>query len=147
LLYVEIAEAIKSGALNLLHSEKYRSLDDYLIPKADWDAKKADYLERAQLESMVNCRATLNSIGQRLDEQYQHVNRRLESGENPHLKVRPNGSFHVKTPKLEEVESLSLGSFFPERKYIPLLEALATVDQATNFLGEFEHWQIKYQRA
>lgn len=24
---------------------------------------------------------------------------------------------------------------------------LATVDQATNFLDEFEHWQIKYQRA
>lgn len=147
LLYAEIAEAIKSGALNLLHSEKYRSLDDYLIPKAEWDAKKPEYLERAQLESMANCRATLNSIGQRLDEQYQHVNRRLESGENPHLKIRPNGSFHVKTPKLEEVESLSLGSFFPERKYIALLEALATVDQATNFLGEFEHWQIKYQRA
>jgi len=147
LLYVEIAEAIKSGALNLLHSEKYRSLDDYLIPKADWDAKRAEYLERAQLQSMANCRATLNSIGQRLDERYQHVNRRLESGENPHLKVRPNGSFHVKTPKLEEVESLSLGYFFPERKYIALLEALATVDQATHFLREFEHWQIKYNRA
>jgi hypothetical protein len=147
LLYIEVADAIKSGALNLLHSEKYRSLDDYLIPKADWDAKKVGYLERAQLQSMANCRATLHSIGQRLDEQYQHVNRRLESGDNPHLKVRPNGSFHVKTPKLEEVESLSLGFFFPERKYIPLLEALATVDQATNFLGEFEHWQIKYRRA
>lgn len=40
-----------------------------------------------------------------------------------------------------------MGLFFPERKYIPLLEALATVDQATHFLGEFEHWQIKYRRA
>jgi len=34
LLYVEVTEAIKSGALNLVHSEKYRSLDEYLIPKA-----------------------------------------------------------------------------------------------------------------
>ena len=33
LLYVEVAEAIKSGALNLAHSEKYRSLDEYLIPE------------------------------------------------------------------------------------------------------------------
>ena len=147
LLYVEIAEAIKSGALNLLHSEKYRSLDDYLIPKGHWDAKRPEYLERAQLEDLANCRATLNTLSQRLDERYQHVNRRLEAGENPYLKIRANGSFHVKTPKLEEVESLSLGSFFPERKYIPLLEALATVDQATGFLGEFEHWQVKYQRA
>ena len=28
-----------------------------------------------------------------------------------------------------------------------MLEMLATVDHATNFLDEFEHWQIKYQRA
>jgi TnpA family transposase len=147
LLYVEIADAIKSGALNLLHSEKYRSLDDYLIPRADWVANRADYLARAQLKGMANCRATLDSIDRRLDAQYRRVNRRLAAGDNPHLTMRPNGSFHVKTPKLEDVESLSLGFFFPERKYIPLLEALATVDQATHFLGEFEHWQIKYRRA
>ena len=147
LLYVEIADAIKSGALNLLHSEKYRSLDDYLIPRAAWVTNRADYLERAQLKGMANCRATLDSIDRRLDAQYRRVNQRLAAGDNPHLTVRPNGSFHVKTPKLEDVESLSLGFFFPERKYIPLLEALATVDQATQFLGEFEHWQIKYRRA
>ncbi len=120
LLYVEIADAIKSGALNLLHSEKYRSLDDYLIPREDWVANRADYLKRAQLKGMVDCRATLDSIDRRLDAHYRHVNRRLAAGENPHLTVRPNGSFHVKTPKLEDVESLSLGFFFPERKYIPL---------------------------
>ncbi|MSP28670.1 MAG: hypothetical protein EXR80_09820 [Methylococcales bacterium] len=53
---------------------------------------------------------------------------------------------HVKTPKQETVESLSLGTFFPERKYISMLEMLATVNQATDFLSEFEHWQSKYQR-
>lgn len=47
LLFVEIADAIKSGVLNLVHSEKYRSLDDYLIPKADWEANRAEYLQRA----------------------------------------------------------------------------------------------------
>ena len=53
----------------------------------------------------------------------------------------------MSTPKQEEVECLSLGTFFPERKYISMQEMLATVDQATNFLDEFEHWQVKYQRA
>jgi hypothetical protein len=52
----------------------------------------------------------------------------------------------VKTPKQEEVECMSLGTFFPERKYISMQEMLSTVDQATNFLDEFEHWQVKYQR-
>lgn len=40
LLFVEIAEGIKSGTLNLLHSEKYRSLDEYMIQKADWEANR-----------------------------------------------------------------------------------------------------------
>jgi hypothetical protein len=54
--------------------------------------------------------------------------------------------FRVGTPKQEEVEALSLGTFLPERKYISMLEMLATVDQATNFLDEFEHWQFRNQR-
>ena len=32
LLFIKIAQAIKGGVLNLQHSYKYRSLDDYLIP-------------------------------------------------------------------------------------------------------------------
>jgi hypothetical protein len=43
LLFVHVAEAIKSGALNLIHSEKYRSLDDYLIPKTKWEKHRAEY--------------------------------------------------------------------------------------------------------
>jgi TnpA family transposase len=146
LLYVEVTEAIKSGALNLVHSEKYRSLDEYLIPKAEWDAHRAEYLQRAQLEGFADCKATLNVLDQDLDARYEQTNKNFQSGKNLYLTQRPNGTFHVSTPKQEEVECLSLADFFPDRKYISMLEMLATVDQATNFLDEFEHWQIKNQR-
>ena len=82
-----------------------------------------------------------------LDAHYQETNENFKSGENPYLTIRTNGTFHVSTPKQEEVECMSLGAFFPERKYIHMQEMLATVDQAANFLDEFEHWQVKYQRA
>ena len=147
LLYVGIADAIKSGALNLEHSGKYRALDEYLIPKADWDAHRVEYLKRAQLEEFADCKATLRALDQELDARYQKTNKNLKSGKNPYLTVRANGTFHVSTPKQEETESLSLGTFFPERKYISMQEMLATVDKATNFLDEFEHWQVKYKRA
>jgi TnpA family transposase len=146
LLYVETAEAIKSGGLNLVHSEKYRSLDEYLIPKTEWDARRAEYLQRAQLEDFADCKVALSALDQALDARYQKTNQNFQSGKNPYLTKRSNGTFHVSTPKQEEVECLSLGEFFPERKYISMLEMLATVDQATNFLDEFEHWQIKNQR-
>jgi TnpA family transposase len=147
LLYIGIADAIKSGALNLEHSAKYRALDEYMIPKEDWNANRAEYLHRSQLEEVADCETTLRALDQTLDICYQETNENLKSGRNPYLSIRANGTFHVSTPKQEDVECLSLGTFFPERKYISMLEMLATVDNATNFLDEFEHWQAKYQRA
>ena len=146
LLFIEIAAAVKSGALNLLHSEKYRSLEEYLIPKEDWETHRTEYLQRAQLEQFADCKETLNTLDQALDAAYKKTNDNFISGKNPYLTLRTNGTFHVSTPKLEEVECMSLGAFFPEQKYISMLEMLATVDHATNYIDEFEHWQIKYQR-
>jgi len=96
---------------------------------------------------LPNYKATLETLEKTLDGRYQKTNQNLIAGKNPYLTIRSDGSFHVSTPKQEEVECLSLGTFFPERKYISMLEMLATVDHATHFLDEFEHWQIKYQRA
>ena len=146
LLYIEIAAAIKAGALNLIHSEKYRSLDDYLIPKADWAARRDEYLQRAQLEGFADCHATLEGLDRQLDARYGQTNAHFQAGDNPFLTFRADGTFHVATPKLDEVDSLSPGDFLPGKKYISLLEVLATVDHATAFLDEFEHWQPKYQR-
>ena len=146
LLFVHVAEAIKSGALNLIHSEKYRSLDDYLIPKNEWEKHRTEYLERAKLTEFADCKATLNSFKSLLDKQFQQTNQNFKAGKNPYLSVHKDGTVHVKTPKQEEVECLPLKAFFPARKYIPIIEVLATINQATNFLDEFEHWQPKYQR-
>ena len=142
-LFIAVADAIRAGALNLIHSEKYRSLDDYLIPKADWDSRRDEFLQRADLTKFSDCQATLKTLELALDTAYKDVNEHLISGENTYLKLRKDGSFYVTTPKLEEVEALPLSSFFPERKYISLLEALATVAWASDFLSEFEHWQTK----
>ena len=147
LLYISVADAIKSGELNLIHSEKYRAFDEYLIPKADWHNHRATYLHRAQLEEFADCKATLRQLEQAVDESYREINQGLSSDQKTYLTLRKDGSFHISTPKKDEVECASLGTFFPERKYISMLEMLATVDKATDFLDEFEHWQVKYQRA
>lgn len=146
LLYLSIFDAIKSGVLNVVHSEKYRSLNDYLIQKSDWQARKDDYLQRAQLSEFSDCQATLESLNQKLDDRYKKTNDGFISGNNKFLTFRKDGSFHVSTPKLDEAESLSLGSLFPEKRYISLVEALATVDYFTRFLEEFEHWQPKHKQ-
>lgn len=146
LLFVHVANAVKSGALNLIHSEKYRPLDDYLISKTDWQNNRSEYLERAKLTEFADCKTVLNSFKSALDKQYQQTNQNFKAGKNPYFSVLKDGKIDIKTPKQEESESLPLRTFFPAQKYISMIEVLATVNQATNFLDEFEHWQPKYQR-
>jgi len=145
LLYLAVADAIKSGVLNLVHSEKYRSLDDYMIPKSDWNEHHDEYLQRAQLNEYADCKTTLKQLEHVVASRYKETNNNFVAGSNSYLTFRDNGTFHVSTPKLEETDSLPLSGIFPDRKYIPLLEALATVDNATDLVEEFEHWQMKYQ--
>src|SRR6266853_764596 len=80
LLFSKVAEAIRAGTVNLQHSYKYRSLDDYLIPKAAWEAHRDDYLHRADLLPVANCQQTLQTLADRLDQQYHHTNHHLTQG-------------------------------------------------------------------
>lgn len=52
----------------------------------------------------------------------------------------------ITTPKREEIDTEPLQGFFPERRYVPLLEALSTVARHSGFLDEFQHWQQRYGR-
>jgi TnpA family transposase len=146
LLFIEIAKAVKAGTLNLKHSYKYRSLEDYLLPKETWKKSRDELLDRAGLRPFADYHKTIEELRRELDDQYHHTNRRIQQELNPWIKFRANRSFFVKTPKAEEEKAAPLRNFFPERKYISLLEVLSTVNKATRFLGEFMHWQHKYQR-
>ena len=64
---------------------------------------------------------TLNSA---LQSQYQITNAHAKNGENPHLKIMPNGAFRVATPAKDQVESEPLRSCFPKRHYVPLAEII-----------------------
>ena len=76
----------------------------------------------------------MNSFKTVLDEQYQQTNQNFKAGKNPYLSVRKDGKIHVETPKQEEIECLPLKVFFPAKKYIPMIEVLATINQKTKFL-------------
>ncbi len=146
LLFAKIAEGIKGGKINLVHSHKYRSLDDYLIPPLAWEQKREALLQEASLESFNDCDETLETLSQSLDQQHRRTNRRLREGFNPLLTMREDGSFHVITPKQDETDAAPLSRFFPDRKYVSLLEVLHTVQRATSFLDEFEHWQRTHHK-
>ncbi len=146
LLFIKIAEALKGSVLNLRQSYKYRSLDDYLIPKTEWEAHRDAYLQRADLTSVADCQSTLQTLAVQLDQQYHQTNQHILDGENPHVHFRKNGSFYVNTPKVEPEDSEPLLGILPKKRYISLLEVLATVNRFTQFLDAFQPWRVQYAR-
>jgi TnpA family transposase len=144
LLFLHVQNGIKSGALNLEHSYKYRPLDDYLIDRARWQRDKQQLIERAGVEAVVDPRKTLKELDEALYQQYLLTNRNLVEGKNPHLKFKKTGGFTLATPKQEESDAEPLQQFFPERRFVPLVEVLATVNRFTHYADELQHPQQRY---
>lgn len=146
LLFGKIASAIKSGALNLRHSYRYRAFDDYLIPQDVWDVRKVEFLERAGLKEFEDFQELESNLKQAINSQYRITNETINTGKNEHVKITPEGKLKVLTPKAENDTPDAIANLFPKNRFVPLFEVLSTTNKLSNYLDSFEHWQIKHNR-
>jgi hypothetical protein len=58
-----------------------------MIQKADWEANRAEYLQRAQLEGFADCKATLKVLEKTLDARYKG-NNSLPIGKSVKIKLQ-----------------------------------------------------------
>lgn len=143
-LFQAVTTAIKSGDLNVEHSYKYRPMDAYLIDRNRWHREKTQLLERAGLTEFADPEPVLARLNAALTTQYRTTNDR--AADNPHLKLRKDGTFHIATPALYARDSDPLGDLFPQRHDVALAQVLETVNNHCNMLQSFEHWQQTHVR-
>ena len=147
LLFFKIADDIKSGALNLEHSYKYRSFDDYLIPKEIWKNKKEEYLKKADLNSFKDVNTLLRKLRKTLDDSYRETNFNIINKVNKYVRFDKNNDLIITTPGINKEEAnTSVTDLFPKKNYIPLSEILATTNKFSGFLDAFQHWSFKYNK-
>ena len=146
LLFIHVMGAIKSGTLNLEHSYKYRTLDNYMIDRDRWQREKQTLLARAGLASFAEPKQVLDELDRALHAQYTKTNMNLVEGNNSRVKLNKDNTLTISTPKVDDADAAPLQTFFPERDYISLLEVLSTVNRYSGFLDEFQHWQQRYHR-
>ena len=143
-LFIHIANAVKSGLLNLIHSYKYRPLDDYMISKERWENEKKELLQASGLDTFTDVERVLKGLDKNLLEQYKLTNKNISSGNNIHFKPFPAGGFRITTPALEEKENDPLQGYFPDRHFVPLTEILYTVNRSSKFINQLQHHQQKH---
>ena len=146
LLFLKMANALKAGTLNVPNSLRYRSLDDYLISTEHWRIEADGYIQQADLGKFSECDIVLAGLHETLGTRYERTNQSLLADGNEHVHFRKDGSFIVHTPRSDTGEQERTTGIFPDKRYISLLEVLATVQSATGFVDEFQHWKTKYAR-
>lgn len=145
LLFFHIADAIKSGEINLAHSYRYLSIDEYLINKKSWQMNRKDYLERAELAAYNSAQETIAPLLKKLDGQYHTVNESINSGKNPYISFNKAGEVIVDTPKVEKIETLRIAELLKQDTYISILDVLGVIDQLTDFSDCLQHYRVVQQ--
>ncbi len=105
-IYKAIVEALSAGNIFVPDSVNYRSLENELIPLHVWCEDKEKRLN--DLSDCINTSPIediLTVLDTELSNLYKHVNKRIKSNENKHIKVdkiNSHGAFHTKKMQIQQ---------------------------------------------
>ena len=142
LLAQHVADALKSGRLNLPSSFQYRPFDEYLLPLSTWLADRDGLLEQANLTHLRNCSTVLAELKENLVTNFARTFGRLDDGTNPHVQRRRNGQPRFTEPNQEPAPGVDI-DLFPQDRFIPIYEVLHTVNQHCRFTDSLEHFNTR----
>lgn len=147
LLFEKVASAVKSGALNLRHSYKYKAFDNYLVSQSAWQHGREELLNKAGLMKFREFGNLESELSKAVRAQFKTTNKKLANGENLHASIiEKSGKLKVQTPP-EEKEILETSiDLFPKDSFVSLFEILSTIGELCKFTDSLEYWQVKYSR-
>lgn len=141
ILFKEVCNHIKAGSLNLKNSEKYRSIDEYLIDTKTWQRNKEVLLNRANLNSIADFDSFLENSKADLHKQYTTTNELAKTDE--HLREGKDGRPRVVTPRSKTIESDGCLEILGKDKFLPLINILSDIGRSSEIIPAFSHYSRK----
>jgi len=141
-LFKAVFDHIKSGTLNLLFSERYKSVDDYLLNPKRWDENKKELILRAGLEQLdKEPHEIIKRLKDIVDNQYKITNENIT--DNPYIRFNTKGIARVKTPKNSSSQEEIIPELIGKEKCIPLTEILSNIRYCIDYISSFTHYSVK----
>jgi Domain of unknown function (DUF4158) len=116
-LFTHISLLVKAGGLNLRYSYRYRSFDDYLIPKERWEADKTTLLQQADLVRFQDFQVAIKQLAAGLHTQYKATNKAISDDTNKYIRFHKSGDYTLITPKEDGLEEHTVTGLFPESRF------------------------------
>ncbi|GAA4394137.1 Tn3 family transposase [Hymenobacter koreensis] len=148
LLAGHVADHLKAGKLNLVHSLRYRPFDTYLLEAATWERQRDALLAQTDLVHLREPESWLSEWQAKLATAFARTCERLDAGTNPGVKTRANGRPRFLTPArpLDE-DAPPPRTLFPGPGLISLHEVLHTVNAECRFIDCLTHWSPRNRPA
>jgi hypothetical protein len=146
LVYRLLRNRLEAGDIYVSDSLRFRSFDEDLIPKEIWKQDKERILQDIDAPLLSQPMAeVLKDMEKELEAKYEEVNRRILSGENPHVKLskKKNGEITWTLPYVSEEETVN-NPFFDEVPQIHIAQLLQFVDSRCQCLDAFTHILQRY---
>lgn len=145
LLFIHISDGIRSGILNLKYSYKYKSFEEYLIPKEEFLKDKKELLKYHELEHLEDFSKFTIPINKKLEKSFELTNNRIKEELNIHFKLTTD-SFILSTPKVEKTDEQlehTISKYLPQAEFISIIDLLHSVQLKTDFLDSFKHYSLQ----
>lgn len=145
LLFIHISDGIRSGILNLKYSYKYKSFEEYLIPKEEFLKDKKELLKYHELEHLEDFSKFTIPINKKLEKSFELTNNRIKEELNIHFKLTTD-SFILSTPKVEKTDEQlehTISKYLPQAEFISIIDLLNSVQLKTDFLDSFKHYSLQ----
>jgi hypothetical protein len=147
LLFCKVANAVKSGQINLASSYRYLSVETYLISETEWQTRKQELLEKIGFSEFTDIEALLSRLNTHLSQQYLEINQRIISKENRYVTLKKDGRFSLYTPAVEKPDYDSIATIIGKNRYVPILQMMAEMDMISSFTADFKHYKVKDAKA
>ncbi|MFM2666670.1 Tn3 family transposase [Vibrio mediterranei] len=146
LLFMHIADDIKSGQLIFDATYKYKGIFDYLIDDETWLKDRDKLLQAAGLAEFSDVSKVLGELRQKLRQKYKQVNTRLDNNENPYFQLDRDNKPKLKTPKTDNSDFGFVGDTLMQNGYVPIQRILSDINQVCNFQSCFTHFSNKHNK-
>jgi hypothetical protein len=136
-LFHAVAAGVKSGEINFLHSYRYRSLDEYLLSKQEWEQSRETLLCDAELSRWKDWEPVKANLQDFLDERFHQTNQHYLQQQNPHLTFRKDSRPSINTPAVDKPDFDRVAHFFKPLGLISISSLLSQIETAAPFLHLF----------
>ncbi len=132
-------QPLEAGNVYVRDSNEFRSFEDDLIRLERWKNKAAVLEEIGSPVLLAPIEKTLATFHAELEEKFERVNRRLENGDNQHIKITGNGDKRRWTLLYPSEEEPINSPFYGQLPGIGIADLLRFVAGKTNFMKAFTH--------